>query len=85
MYKLYLLRSAVLENSVHSYEPTKLMDLLFMPPHFKMYDSTKSFTCMLHNLQVEIIKQIQVIASNHTNSDLIYINIMMYLMFEIIL
>jgi len=33
-----------------------------MSPHPKMFDSPESFACRIHNLHVEIIKQIQ--ASN---------------------
>ena len=44
--------------NVHSYEPKKLVDLLHMSPHSKMYDLTESFACRVHNFYIEIIKQI---------------------------
>ena len=48
--------------SVFSYELRKHVDHLSMSPHLKMSDSIESFACRIHNLHVEIIKQIQ--ASN---------------------
>jgi len=45
--------------SIHSYEPRKLVDHLSMSPHSKMSDSAESFAYRIHNLHVEIIKQIQ--------------------------
>jgi hypothetical protein len=48
--------------SAHSYKPRKLIDLLPMSSHYKIFDSNKSFACRFHNLHVDIIKQIK--ASN---------------------
>jgi len=48
--------------SFYSYKPRKSLDLFPISLYFKMSDSVEFFACRVHNLHVEIIKQIQ--ASN---------------------
>jgi hypothetical protein len=48
--------------SVHSYKLEKLIEHLPISPHDRMYKSVVSLACRVHNLHVEIMKQIQ--ASN---------------------
>ena len=44
--------------SFYSYEPRKPAYLIFMSIHSKIYDSTESFACRVHNLHIEVIKHI---------------------------
>ena len=48
--------------NIHSYKPKKPIEHLFISSHDKMSKSTESLPCGVHNLHVEIMKQIQ--ASN---------------------
>ena len=64
---LYLLKFQIvfvplktLGHIVHGYEPRKVVNLLSMSPHSKIFDLFESFACTIHNLQVGIIKHIQV-------------------------
>jgi len=70
---LHILSHIALPQSyrARNYKPRKPIDLLLMSSHSKISNSTESFACKVHNLYVEIIKQIQ--ASNeqdlHKNYD----------------
>jgi hypothetical protein len=48
--------------SVHSYKPEKPIEHLPISPHDRMSKSVESLPCRVHNLHIEIMKQIQ--ASN---------------------
>jgi len=48
--------------SVHSYKPEKSIEHLPISPHNRMSKSVESLPCRVHNLHIEIMKQIQ--ASN---------------------
>jgi hypothetical protein len=45
--------------SVHSYKPEKPIEHLLISPHDRMSKSAESLPCRVHNLHIEIMKQIQ--------------------------
>jgi len=46
--------------NVHSYKPEKSIEHLPISPHNRMSKSAESLSCKVHNLHIEIMKQIQV-------------------------